>query len=93
MPSEIRNLFQEYQKGFNEIWLKLFLGNVATHFGTNLNETLQDLENLYAFYLTKKENVNPQELYWLYETIRYQNHAVLLFFKLYENATKLRSHV
>ncbi|WP_372368996.1 Na/Pi cotransporter family protein [Candidatus Uabimicrobium sp. HlEnr_7] len=91
VPSEIRNLFQEYQKGFNEIWLKLFLGNIATNFGTNLNETLQDLENLYAFYLTKKENTNSHELYWLYETIRYQNHAVLLFFKLYETATKLHS--
>ncbi|WP_151967448.1 hypothetical protein [Candidatus Uabimicrobium amorphum] len=86
VPSEMRSLFQEFQKGFNEMWLKLFLGNIATKFGANLNNTLRDLENVYVFYLTKKRN--SQQLYWLYETIRYQNQTVLLFERLYQRSSR-----
>lgn len=89
VPSEIRSLFQEFQRGFNEMWLKLFLGNIATTFNANLHNTLQDLENVYAFYLNKKKN--SQQLYWLYETIRYQNQTVLLFERLYQRSSKLQT--
>ncbi len=82
--SEKKNLFEEFQKGCNDIWLKMVLDNPSTTFGPNLKEISQDLEKLYSYYLTKQEEINTAQLYWLYEVIRFQRQLVASFFVLYQ---------